>query len=384
MVAQSYQGVDSVTMWAVVWLCHLILWVGVVYNPCASPYNRDMYPLVLALLSAFLFGASTPVGKLLLEGLPPFQLAGWFYLGAALGVAPSVYRAQFLPVVLHRSQRKNILRLVGAIGFGGVIGPVLLLMGLQRAPAISVSMWLNLELVSTALLGHFVFRDHMGHGGWLGAAGVVLASVLLSWHGGWVGIPALLLVACACVCWGVDNHLTALIDGLSPQHSTFWKGLIAGSVNLAIGLGSESGQAGPLWVAAAMLVGALAYGLSIVLYIKAAQYLGATRSQMIFSSAPFFGVALAMPLLGDIILPVQMMAALILIGSLFVIYRDRHSHPHTHYPAHHQHEHNHQDLHHNHLHTDANPETFHHHNHRHEPQRHSHPHWPDIHHRHKH
>ncbi len=353
-------------------------------HPAGNHYSLSMYPIILAFLSAMFFGASTPIGKWLLESLPPFQLAGWLYLGAAAGVAPGILKTRSSPATLGRMGKKNLRRLAGAIGFGGVAGPVLLLLGLQRSPAASVSLWLNLELVATALLGFFVFKDHLGRRGWLGVAGTIIASVLLSWQGGWIGLAGLLLVAGACLCWGLDNHLTALIDGITPVQSTFWKGLVAGGVNLSIGFSVESHGAGVGSVLASMLVGAFAYGFSITLYIKSAQQLGATRSQMIFSSAPFFGLALAVPLLGERILPEQAVAAILLIISLVLLFQDQHGHAHSHEPIHHQHDHNHKDQHHRHAHPDAQPEVHHNHLHQHSPEVHSHPHWPDIHHRHKH
>ena len=343
-----------------------------------------MYPIIFAILSAILFGASTPIGKVLLDSLPPFQLAGLLYLGGAVGVAPGILLKQKGPATLHRIGKINILRLAGAIGFGGVAGPVLLLMGLQRASAASVAMWLNLELVATALLGYLIFRDHLGRSGWFGVAGTILASMLLSWQGGWLGLLALLLVAFACICWGLDNHLTALIDGITPQQSTFWKGLAAGGINLSIGLLLETHGAGIGTVATAVVVGVFAYGYSITLYIKAAQHLGATRSQMIFSSAPFFGVAIAVLFLGEKISVVQAVAALILIISLIILFRDQHAHTHTHEPTRHQHDHTHEDPHHGHDHPARTAKANHDHSHQHQPLVHSHPHWPDIHHRHEH
>jgi drug/metabolite transporter (DMT)-like permease len=354
---------------------------------CIPPihfYYRDMYPVMLALLSALLFGASTPVGKLLLEHLPPFQLAGWLYLGAAAGVAPGLVWNRPGMLSLRRIEKKNLARLMGAVGFGGIAGPVLLLMGLQRASAASVALWLNLELVATAVLGFLIFRDHLGGRGWCGVCGTLLASAMLSWQKGEVGVLALGLVAGACLCWGLDNHWTALIDGITPRQSTFWKGLVAGAVNLVIGSILEPGHAGVDTAALAMGVGAIAYGMSITLYIKAAQYLGATRSQMIFSSAPFFGVGLSMPLLGEWISMTEALAALLLIVSLVFLFRDQHSHRHTHDTQWHDHDHHHVDGHHNHLHPGTQPAPTHHHPHRHKPEVHAHPHWPDIHHRHGH
>ncbi len=343
--------------------------------------------ILIVFLSAILFGASTPIGKVLLEGLPPFRLAGLLYFGAALGVLPFSIRKNN-DLKIHTIGRKNIVRLIGAIGFGGIAGPVLLLFGLQVASAASVALWLNLELVATAVLGFILFRDYLGLYGWIGVIGTLVASVILSWHEGGIGLYALLLVGGAGICWGLDNHLTALIDGLTPSQSTFWKGLVAGSTNLIISYFFESG-ANEIWmITGAVIVGVFAYGFSISLYILAAQNMGATRSQMIFSSAPFFGVILAVLLLDESISAAQIVAALVLIVSLTILFRDQHAHPHTHETLNHKHKHGHDDKHHMHDHNEnkevANYNNGHNHWHKHKPKTHVHPHWPDIHHRHSH
>jgi len=327
----------------------------------------------LALLSALLFGASTPVAKLLLQHLSPFQLAGLLYVGAAIGVSPFLMKEKggVKPLSMNR---KNQTRLLGAIGFGGIGGPVLLLLGLQTASSASVSMWLNLELVATALLGVLFFRDHLGRYGWIGVLGTILASLFISWSEERIGMYSLVIVALACICWGLDNHFTALIDGISASQSTFWKGIVAGSTNLVIGFGLEPMPEEIAPMTLALGVGMLSYGFSITLYIISAQHLGATRSQMFFGSAPFFGVLLSTLLLEESISSV----------SLIVLFRDQHSHEHTHEAIKHKHWHIHTDGHHTHEHPDGKTAIFHSHMHKHEPQVHSHTHWPDIHHRHKH
>jgi len=121
-------------------------------------------PLMLALLSAILFGAATPASKALLATLPPFQLAGLLYLGAALGALPLICRERSFSWP-WRLDRKTGFTLMGAIGFGGLLGPVILLFGLRLASAASVSLWLNLELIATVVLGHYLFRDQLtGYG----------------------------------------------------------------------------------------------------------------------------------------------------------------------------------------------------------------------------
>jgi drug/metabolite transporter (DMT)-like permease len=310
--------------------------------------------------------------------------------------------------------RRTQRLLFGAILFGGVLGPVLLLFGLRLAASASVSLWLNLEAVATALLGFFVFRDRLGRNGWLGAGGILLSALLLTGGEGAAGVEAGLLVAAACFCWGLDNHLTALIDGISPAQSTFWKGLLAGLANLGIGLLVEPWGAQGLQVGLALLTGVFAYGLSITLYIGAAQALGATRSQLVFSTSPYFGIALAVLLLGESITPPQIAAAVLVAISVVLLTIESHSHEHDHPVAEHEHWHDHADGHHGHEHPPellgpAGAETGtgatageagagsedagagragalrgHSHRHHHPPLLHAHHHWPDLHHRHDH
>jgi drug/metabolite transporter (DMT)-like permease len=335
--------------------------------------------LLLALLSAVLFGAATPAGKVLLADFTPFQLAGLLYLGAALGVAPV---AALDRRARPRLDRTNRMRLAGAVVFGGIVGPVLLLAGLRFATAGSVSLLLNFEMVATAVLGAALFGEHLGRRGWLGVAGVVLAGAVLASERGWPGVVAALLVAGACVCWGFDNNLTALIDGWSPSLTTFWKGLIAGTTNLVVGLWLAPLSAPTSRVAMALCVGGLCYGASIALYIAAAQDEGATRTQAVFASAPFIGAALSWLLLGETLAASYLLAGGLLVPSVALLLFDRHDHFHAHDALAHLHAHRHDDGHHLHEHPGAPASMRHSHWHEHRPMAHGHPHGSDLHHRH--
>jgi drug/metabolite transporter (DMT)-like permease len=247
-----------------------------------------------------------------------------------------------------------------------------------------VSLWLNLEMAATAVLGVALFREHLGRLGWAGVVGVVVAGMVVSVGGGWPGWMAAGLVAAACACWGLDNHLTALIDGITPARSTFWKGLVAGTTNLAIGVVVEplgwEGRA----LAGALVVGALSYGASIALYITSAHQIGATRAQAVFASAPFIGAGLSFGLLGEAMTVGHGVGAVLLAGSVAVLLRSQHEHEHVHEPLEHIHAHRHDDGHHQHEHPGLPDGTRHVHRHRHERMVHAHPHWPDLHHRHPH
>ena len=188
----------------------------------------------------------------------------------------------------------------------------------------------------------------------------------------------------ACACWGLDNHLTALIDGITPVQSTLWKGLAAGTTNLAIGVVLDPLAADMNSVIAALFVGAWAYGASIALYISAAQALGAIRAQIVFASAPFFGVLLSVLVLREEITAAQLGSGALFVASIGLFAIERHAHRHAHATIEHAHAHRHDDAHHAHDHPDRAAEDAHLHVHRHEPVVHAHPHWPDLHHRHRH
>ncbi len=339
----------------------------------------SMSPVVLVLLAAALFGASAPASKALLAGIPPVQLAGLLYLGAALGVSPWSFRAR-----VARLNSANTFRLAAAVLFGGVLGPVFLLLALQRARAGSVSLLLNFEIVATALVGVVFFREQLGRVGWLGVAAILSGGVLISSERTAPDLVAVALAVAACVCWGIDNNVTALIDGLTPTATTFWKGLVAGSTNLLIGFALAPPVASTISIASALLVGVFSYGASIALYITAAQQVGATRSQAAFATAPFLGAALSFVAFGDPIGASEIVAGGLFACGVVLSFLDRHAHLHVHEERVHLHSHRHDDGHHDHEHAGLEPGTRHTHEHRHAQVAHSHRHLPDLHHRHRH
>jgi drug/metabolite transporter (DMT)-like permease len=339
------------------------------------------FSIWMAVLSALLFGVAAPLSKLLLDDLNYFLLAGLLYLGAAVGLLPfALFRSR---IKIDRNDKKNFLRIVGSILFGGVLGPVFLLLGLKIADAASVSLWLNLELVATAVLGWLFFKDHLDLRGWLGVGGAILAGVLITVHEGQSGLMAALFIILACICWGLDNHYTALIDAITPTQMTFLKGIVAGSINGAIGIYLAPKVPEFKIFAGALVVGIFCYGLSIVLYITAAHSLGATRSQILFSSAPFFGAFFSVLLLSEKLSWIQVVAALLLAISILSIILQKHAHDHLHVDIEHIHWHRHDDSHHAHEH-DSLVSGGHIHIHEHIKIHHTHSHFPDLHHRHDH
>jgi len=345
--------------------------------------NTRLVPFLTAAVSAALFGMATPLSKLLLDQMNPFMLAGFLYLGAGVGLLPFLFlkRNRTRPV---NTGRKSLVYLTGAVILGGIAGPLLLLAGLSHASASSVSLWLNLELVFTAILGVIFFQDHLGPFSWAGVAVAGTAGIILSFHQGASGFYAVLLISAACVCWGLDNHFTSLIDGITAVQSTTVKGLIAGTVNIIIGYFMPGSDIQFKTIAFSLGVGALSYGISIVLYIVSAQKMGATRAQVLFSTSPVFGIIGAVFILNESLSSFLFVSAGLFTVSVCLMLYDPHKHVHRHKKMTHVHPHSHKDRHHNHTHESDERKAVHIHEHTHEEGAHSHSHMPDLHHRHEH
>ena len=336
-----------------------------------------------ALAAALLFGASTPLSKQLLQQVHPFLLAALFYLGAALILLPSaVYNQAKAP--LRQVSRSDMLHLIGSLFFGGMVGPVLLLYGLKYTAATSAALLLNLETPATAILAFWLFRENISRTAAIANVGIVAAGVILSFQGGPAPGIGGILIALACVAWGLDNNYTASIIGIDAVRTTFLKGLTFGSLNLLIAAALVKTWPSARTIVIALAVGAVSYGISIVLYIASARKLGAARSQMAFAAAPFFGVAVSQVYLGEPFHFYQLISTAILVVMLALLFAETHRHYHEHLPVYHSHPHRHDDGHHDHDSADVPPEVEHSHGHTHQRLYHRHAHMPDPHHRHDH
>jgi drug/metabolite transporter (DMT)-like permease len=342
--------------------------------------------ITAALVAALLFGASTPLAKQLLQATSPVLLAGLLYLGSGIGLsvarlirdrgwhAPGLRRAEWAWLLL-------------AIGFGGVLAPLLFMLGLARTSAASASLLLNLEAVLTAVLAWIVFGENTDRRVVLGMALIVAGAAALAGHG-----PAYaagsgggaLLIALACLCWALDNNLTRKVSASDAAFLAGLKGLVAGAVNTGLALLLGARIPGPAGIAAAMTLGLVGYGVSLVLFVLALRGLGAARTGAYFSTAPFMGAAIAILAFGGRPSPLFWVAAVLMGAGVWLHLRERHEHEHTHVPVKHAHRHIH-DEHHQHPHNfEWDSREAHTHEHSHALLTHSHPHYPDIHHQHRH
>lgn len=344
-----------------------------------------------ALGAALLFGASTPLAKLLGVDVAPQLLAGLLYLGSGAGLA-LVLLARFL---LHRGSHAQLAALripirelpwlAGAILAGGVLGPVFLMSGLGTTDAAAASLLLNVEGVMTALVAWLVFNENADLQIVLGMVAIVAGGVLLSLQPGTVMLSSgSMLIVAACLCWAVDNNLTRKVSTNDALLVACLKGLCAGATNtgLALALGARLPDQGPLL--AALALGFAGYGLSLALFVVALRGLGTARTGAYFSVAPLFGVLVSMLLWPAWPADLFWVAAGLMGIGVWLHIRERHEHDHTHQPLDHAHPHVH-DVHHRHQHDfEWDGVEPHVHPHRHAVLTHRHAHFPDVHHQHVH
>jgi drug/metabolite transporter (DMT)-like permease len=352
--------------------------------------SPGMRGALMGLGAAALFGISAPVAKLLLPSSSPLVLASLLYLGSGLGLATAgVVRRRLRPGVPEREARlgrKDVPLLAGIILCGGVIGPVLMLTGLERLSGVAASLLLNLEGPFTILLALLVFGEHLGRAGALAAGLIFSGAAVLGAEAGEVhgDVLGALAIAGACLSWAVDNNLTQRLSLKDPIALVRIKALGSGACTLA--LAWLTGQPFPSArvLGATLVLGFASYGLSIVLDAYALRLLGAAREAAYFATAPFIGALVSVPLLGERLRSLDLVAGALMAAGVVLLLRERHGHVHTHEPLEHEHLHIH-DEHHQHAHPGMNEITEpHSHPHRHAPITHDHPHVSDLHHRHKH
>ena len=353
-------------------------------RPTSLPPAR--YGAFCGLAAAALFGASAPVAKLLLRDTSPVMLASLLYLGA--GTALSITRALLRRAQSQEAQlaRSDVPLLLTVIVTGGLLGPILMLLGLQRVSGVAGSLLLNLEAPFTMLIAVAFFGEHLGRLELAAATLIVVGGTLLAdgASASSASILGIALLAGACLSWAVDNNATQRLSLKDPIALVRIKAVGAGlgslAMALAIGTPLPSARVGVL----AMSIGAVSYGLSIVLDAYALRMIGAAREAAYFATAPFFGAVVALPLLGEGFSGAELASGALMALGVLMLVRSRHAHVHRHEAIRHEHVHVHDDHHRHHHAAHMAPDEPHSHVHTHDPIVHNHPHVPDAHHRHRH
>lgn len=350
------------------------------------PRLAHLWPGVpFALGAAILFGASTPLSKYLLGSIDPWLLAGLLYLAAGLGLlAVRPVRGMFgIPSAEASLKPADYPWLAAVIVAGGIAGPVLLMFGLSRTSAGQGALLLNLEGLATMAIAWLVFRENVDRRLLIGAFAILMGAAVLAWNGSRLDFDlGGLLIALACLAWGIDNNLTRKLSGADPVQIAMVKGLAAGVTNVTLAMSLGSPFPSVTSAAEASIVGFFGIGVSLVLFMLGLRHLGTARTGAYFSLAPFIGAALAVLLLREPVTAQLLIAGALMALGLWLHLAERHEHDHVHEALEHDHVHVH-DAHHDHSHNGEAVEP-HSHLHRHRPMRHKHPHYPDLHHRHGH
>jgi drug/metabolite transporter (DMT)-like permease len=335
-----------------------------------------------AALAALLFGLTAPLVKQAAGSAGALAAGALLYLGAALAAA--------IGLALHRHRAEAPLRvgqlpaLLAMALVGGLLAPVLLVLGLQRTNSASATLLLTLEAPLTILLARVIHGEHIGRRA-AGAAALVFAGalVLTGRPGPGLSVTGGLLVGAATLAWASDNIVSRAVSDRDPLMVVLGKGLLGGSGAALAALARAEVWPSSGGAIVLLAAGGLGFGVSLQLYLRAQRLMGAARTASVFSVGPFLG-ALAAFLLGAS-WPgwTFALAALVLAAGVWLHASEQHEHLHEHAELEHEHLHSHDDGHHDHVHHPM-PAGPHSHLHRHRPVVHSHEHSEDAHHRHSH
>jgi drug/metabolite transporter (DMT)-like permease len=341
--------------------------------------------VALAVLAALLFGMTAPLLQRASAGVAPLYAGALLYFGAALGaLLLGLARGQTAGDGRIFRTPRTLARLAAIAVVGGAVAPVLLVLGLRRTDAATASLLLALEAPFTLLLARLVLGEFLGRRVLLAAALIFAGGATLV---GSIRVTSAvsggLLVAAAALGWAFDNLLSRPLADHDPLRVVAYKGLLGGAAAALAGLATGAATPPLAAVAKLLALGAVGYGASLQLYLRAQRQVGAARTASVFAVAPFAGVAMAFAF-GAAWPGVQLPIAGLLIGAgLWLHVTEHHSHRHRHDSLTHDHPHRHDDGHHDHRH-DPMPAGAHSHPHHHDAVTHEHEHADDLHHRHPH
>lgn len=339
--------------------------------------------IMQAIMAAICYGVSAPASKILLEKIPPVMMASLLYLGAGFGMyIISLLKGKQIKEA--KITKKELPFTIGMILLD-VAAPIFLMIGLTMTTSANTSLINNFEIVATAVIALAIFKETVGKRMWLAVFLITISSIILSVDD-FRNISfsfGSIFVILACICWGFENNCTRMLSLKDPLQIVIIKGFCSGFGSLVIALILSEYSTNVLYIALAILLGFVAYGLSIFFYIHAQRHIGATRTSAYYAFAPFIGVGLSFLMFGqNVTISFYLALVIMIIGTYFAAF-ENHEHSHTHDVLEHEHRHNHDDKHHNHIH-DITTKGEHSHVHKHEKITHVHTHLPDLHHRHSH
>lgn len=301
--------------------------------------NKKLIAVIFAMLAAVFYAINTPVSKILLDNVGPTSMAAFLYLGAGIGVG-IMYMFHFRNESGEdRLGIKNLPYTLGMIVLD-VAAPIFLMLGIKNGSASNASLLGNFEIVVTTLIALFIFGEKITAKLWCGISFIFASSIFLSLEGAESFRFSLgsLFVFLATCCWGLENNCTRKISDKSTHEIVLLKGIFSGCGALIVAIISGEKMPEIRFIFFAMLLGFIAYGLSIFLYIKAQKELGAAKTSAYYAIAPFIGAFIAFVVNDERLEPVYFIGlALMIVGTIFVVYdtlSKQHTHEHKHVIVH--------------------------------------------------
>ena len=283
--------------------------------------NKKIKAIISALLAAVLFAISTPLSKKLMENIPPTFMAAFLYLGAGVGVGIMYifnYKKEDKSLKLDKSDFKYTIAMIGL----DILAPLLLMLGIKLGSASNASLLENFEIVATSLIALFIFKEKISYKLWIAIFFIIISSFILTFNGKTsldfsIGSIFVLL---ATISWGLENNCTKKISEKSTYQIVTLKGIFSGLGSLFIGLLLKEKIINYKYIFLAMILGFVAYGLSIFLYVRAQRDLGASKTSAYYSVAPFVGAFLAFIINGERPDEKFFLALIfMIIGTIFVV-----------------------------------------------------------------
>lgn len=298
--------------------------------------KRNALAIALAVLAAGLYAINIPLSKLLLVHIEPTMMASYLYLGAGIGIGVVFLLTQKRTEnKAEKITKKDMPYVLGMILLD-ILAPILLMFGLLASASASASLLNNFEIVCTSLIAFLVFRERVSGRMWLAIALITLSSFVLSledmatFRFSWGAI----LVLLATLCWGLENNCTKNLSDKNTYHVVFLKGIFSGLGSLIVALLLKERFATFGYLALAMLLGFVAYGLSIFFYIKAQGVIGAAKTSAYYAIAPFIGTLLSFVIFKERPKPAYFVGLAIMILGTGIVVLDtltrKHSHIHKH------------------------------------------------------
>lgn len=277
--------------------------------------------IIFALLAAAFYAINTPLSKLLLNNVPATFMAAFLYLGAGVGVGIMYLFHWHNEDKSERLTKKDLPYTIGMIVLD-ILAPIFLMLGIKYGTAANASLLGNFEIVATTLIACLAFKEAVSKRLWAAIGMITLSSILLSFEGAgsFRFSYGSVLVLLATACWGLENNCTRSISDKSTYEIVVLKGVFSGGGAFVIALISGEKLPEIRYILPAMLLGFVAYGMSIFLYIRAQRDLGAAKTSAYYAFAPFVGAFLSFVILGEKLTIVYFAALIIMIaGTVFVV-----------------------------------------------------------------